>query len=568
MSSNPHRVLVVDRTDIAKEQATEVLQREGFACELVGDGRRAMEMLAADPYDVVVSDLQIPDGNGKSFCLELLRSDDCPPMIVVTDAVQPHIVQALMSRGAADVCIKPVDYVALASTIKGLINQPAAATATNSEAEPSAQEQSPAGSGLIADPGQAQRIVTILIQDSDRRDELAKKLAAIDVLAVAATGSEDLLQQLNQQRIDLVIIENDLGGFLTGLEILKRLADDLIRPNALLLAESTERIQKQATELGITTILDPHADLDDVVKSIDGLSSDVTARSEVVPERARKLVQDFAGIPPLPQLVLKLTGYMSMKIEDIPVKELANDISFDPKAISELLKLTNSSSMGLRRKVTKVLDAVTLLGPKRVISLIVSSATLAAQSELLKKWSPDMRKWYYKRSVLMASTASIFAEKMENVSADSAFILGLMQDIGMLVFANSYGDKYTALIQRVREVGQLRLHQLEEKEFKLSHPDVSAALLQKWKFPQSLIGLMHSMRVGEALADLADLAHPLRRQALNQLLDKYDDELGVQSKTCLAESVAKAAESCKLFSLPIPDADEMAQLVESINGPE
>ena len=179
-----------------------------------------------------------------------------------------------------------------------------------------------------------------------------------------------------------------------------------------------------------------------------------------------------------------------------------------------------------------------------------------------------MRKWYYKRSVLMASTASIFAEKMENVSADSAFILGLMQDIGMLVFANSYGDKYTALIQRVREVGQLRLHQLEEKEFKLSHPDVSAALLQKWKFPQSLIGLMHSMRVGEALADLADLAHPLRRQALNQLLDKYDDELGVQSKTCLAESVAKAAESCKLFSLPIPDADEMAQLVESINGPE
>jgi HD-like signal output (HDOD) protein len=30
------------------------------------------------------------------------------------------------------------------------------------------------------------------------------------------------------------------------------------------------------------------------------------------------------------------------------------------------------------------LDAVTLLGPKRVISLIVSSATIAAQSQLLK----------------------------------------------------------------------------------------------------------------------------------------------------------------------------------------
>jgi HD-like signal output (HDOD) protein len=324
------------------------------------------------------------------------------------------------------------------------------------------------------------------------------------------------------------------------------------------------------------------------VKAINGLSSDVSARSEVIPERARKLVQDFAGIPPLPQLVLKLTGYMAMKNEDIPVKELANDISFDPKAIGDLLKLTNSSSMGLRRKVTKVLDAVTLLGPKRVISLIVSSATIAAQSQLLKKWSPELRKWYYKRSVLMASTASIFAEKMERVSADSAFILGLMQDIGMLVFANSYGDSYTLLIQRVREVGQLRMQQLEEKEFKLSHPAVSAALLQKWKFPQSLIGpildhhnhdsssersqlehsLLHSMRIGEALADMADLAHPIRRQTLNQLLGKYDDELGANCKNCLAESVAKAAESCKLFSLPIPDADEMAKLVESINASE
>jgi HD-like signal output (HDOD) protein/DNA-binding response OmpR family regulator len=599
MSTNPHRVLVVDRAELAQQQAAEVLQREGFVCEIVGDGRRAMEMLAAEPFDVVVSDLKIPDGNGRSFCLELLQTDDCPPTIIVTDAVQPHIVQALMSRGAADVCIKPVDYAALATTIKGLVNRSdkTNATSTNSDTDPqteaneenqatgeSSSAAQAAAAGFGADPSQAQRIVTILVQDQDRRDDLARRLAAIDVKAIVATGSEDLLQQLNQQRIDLVIIENDLGGFLTGLEILKRLADNLIRPNAMLLAKRTERIDKQAEELGIKTIIDPQADLDDVVQAINGLSSDVSSRSELIPEKARKLVQDFAGIPPLPQLVLKLTGYMAMKNEDIPIKELANDISFDPKAISELLKLTNSASMGLRRKVTKVQDAVTLLGPKRVISLIVASATITAQSQLLKKWSQELRKWYYKRSVLMASTASIFAEKMEHVSADSAFILGLMQDLGMLVFANSFGDKYTLLIERFREVGQLRMHQLEEKEFKLSHPAVSAALLQKWKFPQSLIGpildhhdhgstsersklehsLLHSMRIGEALADMADLAHPIRRQALNQLLAKYDDELGTDSKTCLAESVAKAAESCKLFSLPIPDADEMKQLVESI----
>ena len=130
------------------------------------------------------------------------------------------------------------------------------------------------------------------------------------------------------------------------------------------------------------------------------------------------------------------------------------------------------------------------------------------------------------------------------------------------------------------------MHQLEQKEFKISHPTVSAALLQKWKFPQSLIGpildhhnhdstsqrsplelsLIHSMRIGEALADLADLGHPLRRQALNQLLAKYGNELAGKSRSCLAESVAKAAESCKLFSLPVPDPEEMQQLVDTITA--
>ena len=69
MTSNPHRVLVVDRAQLVQQQASEVLQREGFVCETVGNGRQAMEMLNAEPYDVVVSDLTISIGNRRSFCL-------------------------------------------------------------------------------------------------------------------------------------------------------------------------------------------------------------------------------------------------------------------------------------------------------------------------------------------------------------------------------------------------------------------------------------------------------------------------------------------------------------------
>ena len=75
MTSNLHRVLVVDRAQLVQQQASEVLTREGFLCETVSNGRQAMEMLNAEPYDVVVSDLTISNGSHRSFIRGFIKSN-------------------------------------------------------------------------------------------------------------------------------------------------------------------------------------------------------------------------------------------------------------------------------------------------------------------------------------------------------------------------------------------------------------------------------------------------------------------------------------------------------------
>ena len=130
----------------------------------------------------------------------------------------------------------------------------------------------------------------------------------------------------------------------------------------------------------------------------------------------------------------------------------------------------------------------------------------------------------------------------------------------------------------------MQLHLIEEKEYRVTHAEVSAALLQKWKFPQSLIGpvlehhspgstaersnversFLHAMRVGEAVANLSDFAHPIRCQVLNQLLTEYGAEKATACRDCISESVAKTVESCKLFSLPVPDDETMQKLIQSV----
>ncbi len=57
---------------------------------------------------------------------------------------------------------------------------------------------------------------------------------------LAAESSEQLHQLVNTQRIDAVVVEQHLGGFLTGLEILQRLREQLLRPLLVVIGDLTE----------------------------------------------------------------------------------------------------------------------------------------------------------------------------------------------------------------------------------------------------------------------------------------------------------------------------------------
>jgi CheY-like chemotaxis protein len=133
----------------------------------------------------------------------------------------------------------------------------------------------------------------------------------------------------------------------------------------------------------------------------------------------------------------------------------------------------------------------------------------------------------------------------------------------------------------------LRLELSEQQTFGITHAEVSAALLQKWGLPSSLISLvvahhhseadiggmsqvdqkfLHVMQIGEAVANLADLCHVHRRQVLNRLLARYGEDKAPQCRAALEESVAKAVEASQLFSIPIPEDAELEALLQRLTS--
>lgn len=96
------RVLVVDDEEDIGALIAEVLKREGYLVDQVGSGAQALERLAGQGYDVVLSDLNMPDVDGKTLFATLKREH--PEMVsriafITGDTMGPTSQKTLQEAG-------------------------------------------------------------------------------------------------------------------------------------------------------------------------------------------------------------------------------------------------------------------------------------------------------------------------------------------------------------------------------------------------------------------------------------------------------------------------------------
>jgi len=136
MSHPKRRVLVVDDEPLVRELTMRALHAEGFICTVARDGVEAQKLLDTNRYDVVVTDLRMPNRHGYSLAVELLASDDCPVLAVLTGVIEPKLAKDLIKRGADCVEFKPVNYDLFAAKIGALVERGGARQATQIQSKP------------------------------------------------------------------------------------------------------------------------------------------------------------------------------------------------------------------------------------------------------------------------------------------------------------------------------------------------------------------------------------------------------------------------------------------------
>jgi two-component system, chemotaxis family, chemotaxis protein CheY len=119
------RILVVDDSALVRLYYRDTLERAGFAVEQAINGIEAMEKVLAQPFDLVIVDVNMPRMDGFSFLRTLRRAAadvaTLPALVITTEAGEQDLYAA-RAAGANFYLVKPVsqqDLVRHAAVLSG-----------------------------------------------------------------------------------------------------------------------------------------------------------------------------------------------------------------------------------------------------------------------------------------------------------------------------------------------------------------------------------------------------------------------------------------------------------------
>lgn len=207
----------------------------------------------------------------------------------------------------------------------------------------------------------------------------------------------------------------------------------------------------------------------------------------------KSIVDRIIDLPTLPQVVQKIVGLLDDPASS--VKQINEVMSQDPALVAKILKVVNSAFYGLPNRVSSIQQAIVILGFNTVKSLAISASVLDMFGSGEEHFSYEK---FWAHSIGTATVAEILADREPMVDRDTAFVGGLMHDMGKLVLDQYASAEFQEIlaIAREREIG---FAEAEAEVLETSHAEIGYWLAQKWQLEDILANaIRHQHDVADA----------------------------------------------------------------------
>jgi DNA-binding response OmpR family regulator len=120
------KILLVEDEQKLAEAIKRGLELEGYAVDIVDDGKKALTRISLhrNDYDIVILDLMLPSMDGHEICKEMRANDITVPVLILTARAETDTKVNLLLSGADDYLVKPFSFAELSARIKALLRRP------------------------------------------------------------------------------------------------------------------------------------------------------------------------------------------------------------------------------------------------------------------------------------------------------------------------------------------------------------------------------------------------------------------------------------------------------------
>src|SRR5574339_403030 len=121
----PGRLLVVDDNKVNRILLARGLESQGHRVETAEHGRRALEKLRSDAFDLVLLDIEMPEMNGYQVLETCLQDPDLReiPIIMTSSLDEIDSVVTCIELGAEDYLNKPVNPILLRARVNASLEK-------------------------------------------------------------------------------------------------------------------------------------------------------------------------------------------------------------------------------------------------------------------------------------------------------------------------------------------------------------------------------------------------------------------------------------------------------------
>jgi putative nucleotidyltransferase with HDIG domain len=202
--------------------------------------------------------------------------------------------------------------------------------------------------------------------------------------------------------------------------------------------------------------------------------ADAQAHS-LTPEMLRQRVQHLRTVPTLPALLAHVVT--ALDDPDVDFENVAELIEVDQSLTALILRLANSAFYNAQGRVSRVTDALLMLGTSVTRSVVLAASVFDVRGRSLPGF------WEHSLGCAVAAGAIAKATKLANTETMTA--AGLLHDIGKVVVYKEMPEVFERIVERAR-LEERSFRELEHELLGVDHAEIAGWVIDKWRLPATL----------------------------------------------------------------------------------